>query len=332
MSLPATWNPPGYTAPWAAPTMTGLATLQLVGDLHFPPAGVAYPDKTKSSVYDALGRDIRDRLVHDPPDHILQMGDLASGIDIGHDTVLAMFDLFRTWLTDHDQDPDHWDVVMGNHDIPGRAGEPLTVTPAQWAAYWGYPGPSFTIDLGEVRVLVVGPTGLQGDPPAEGSFPVRPLTRSDVAWIDQQLLYDRRPTLLAVHAPLNGSAGIAYTDWKNCQSTVARGVAATDLLEVLNAHGHCIGWVHGHTHSLWNDATRSNTSLLDIGSRKIAVVDASAIFEKAEDFGGTVRQPTSFYVTVLDDGLTLEVRWRSHHLTMWDAVDGVRRKRRLTAT
>lgn len=330
MVYTASWRGVSAQRAWAAPTKNGLLTLQLVGDLHLQAPGVVWPDPTKDTVYDLLGRDMRDQLLRTRPDHILQMGDLAGGISTSYEEIISRFDLFNQWMGAYGQGIADWDIVVGNHDVPGYASEAQTVTAQQWAAYWGYPAPSYALDFGIVRVLVIGPTGVQGDPPSEGPFPVRPLTSADVAWIDRQLTIDRRPTLLAVHAPLNGAGGAVHTEWKEAQSTVAGGVDAVDLFEVLDAHPHCIGWVHGHTHSPWTDP--NNTSTLDVGSRRIAVVDASAIFEKSDEFGGASRLPTTYYVTVLDDGRTLDVRWRSHYKRLWDSLDGVSRYVRLSAT
>lgn len=318
-----------YTAPWAAPPR-GLATLQLVGDLHLHPPGVVYPNPDRDTVYDLLGRDMRDNLVHDPPDRILQMGDLSGGHPETKQELLDRFATFTRLLGDYDLDLADWDLVIGNHDTPGYPGQPLMLTAQEWATFWGYAAPSYAIDLGPVRVLVVGPTGVEMDPLATGPYPCRPLTRGDVRWIDQRLAADPRPTLLAVHAPLLGMHGDVTGNWQGKTSTMACGVAARDLLEVLNAHKHCIGWVHGHTHNMW-DMGAPNTSTFDVGSRRIAAVDASAIFERSEEFGGLLRMPTSFYVTVLDDGKTLDVRWRAHHKTLWDSIDGAR-FHRLTAT
>lgn len=328
----APWASPAHTARWPAPPSdNSLLTLQLVGDLHLNPPGVTYPDPQELTAYDALGRDMRDRITAAPPARIIQMGDLAGGISHTYNEVVSRFSLFNTWLGDYGLDAiADWDLVIGNHDTPGAAGEPRLVTPSQWAAYFGYPAASYVIDdLGPVRVIVVGPSGLQGDPPSTGSFPVRPMTTGDINWLDDRLSEDTRPTLIATHAPMDGMAGVIADDWKNVTSSESGGKSANDLKAVLNAHSHCIGWVHGHTHSKWNNDR--NTSTFNVGSRRIAVVDASATMTKAEDFGGETIMPTTFYLSILDDAKTVDVRWRTHDQATWDGI-GQARYHRLVAT
>lgn len=334
----ATWTNPTITAPWPGPpSANSLGTFQLVGDLHLNPYGETYPDPAALSAYDALGRDMRDRLIIDRPLKILQMGDLVGGSITTQADIYDRFVTFNTWLGDYGLTlRDDWDLVMGNHDTPGEgtASTPMLLTASGWASYWGYATPSYTIDnLGAVRVIVLNPTGVECSPPA-GRQPIRPVTPSDIAWLDARLDEDTRPTIIATHAPMNGMGGVSHNDevdgWKHVTASTATGIDAPDLLAVLDAHDHLIGWMNGHTHSRWyNDR---NQALYNTGSRSLVAIDASATYTQAVDFGGDTIEPTTYYVSILDDGKTVDVRWRTHDLALWDAHPSYGRVAQLTAT
>lgn len=322
-----------YTADWPTPPADALVTVQLVGDCQTSWEQI-YPVMSPNTAYDAMGHDLRDRLIVAPPQAVIQMGDINdSNADFDLTLLKKRFNTFARWLGDYGLETDSgvWWKVMGNHDVVGAHDAPPVMTAQQWAAFWGYSSPSYTIDLGRVRVIVLNPTGTgleMSDPTFPNGVPVRPLTTADVTWLDQRLAEDSRPTLLAVHAPLDIFRDPAVTRrWQDVQATVAADIAATDLLAVLNTHHHCIGWLHGHTHNPYA-LDWSNTQVIDIGSRNLAVVDAGAVYTRPN---GDYAPPTTFYVSVLDDGLTLDVRWRSHHKHLWDAI-GPARYHRLTAT
>lgn len=326
MAHTATWIPPGRTAPWPAPPQRGvLATVQAFGDMQCPWEDI-WPLHQPNTLYDAVGFDIADHMIRSTPDARIQMGDISDHSPLDKQLILDRFDLFDQWCGAYGIDVFK---VMGNHDIVGD-GWDLVITPQEWAAHMGYTAPSYVIDLGQVRVLVIGPTGTgeEIEPGRYHRIPCRPLTQTDVAWIDARLTEDPRPTLLAVHAPL--LAERPNSGWWNVTSTVAAGKQATDLLAVINAHENCIGLIHGHTHNPW-DASAPNTRMVNVGSRDIAVVDASAVYDKTWIGGGRSASVT-FYVSVLDDGRSIDVRWRQHELSQWGAVPGLGRVTRLTAT
>lgn len=325
MAYTAPWRGLARSAPWPAPSGDALATVHLLGDCQTE-WELVYPQLSPLTAFDAMGRDIRDRLIMKPPDAFIQMGDVNDKDPFDKPLILSRFDLFRRWLGDYGI-PQPW-MVAGNHDLIADGRTPI-LSLQDWAEYWGYPGGCYTIDLGQVRVIVLAGsgTGYEIDPDLYTTAPIRPMTDADLAWLDTELTRDRRPTLIAAHGPLYGSPSSGGRDWRNFQSTIRGNMQAADLFNVMDSHPHLIGWMHGHTHSHW-ERPPENLNLLNVGSRFIALIDASAVYTKAD---GTTQEPTTFYVSVLDDGKTSEVRWRSHHKHTWDDIAGAR-YRRLTAT
>ncbi|SEO39727.1 Calcineurin-like phosphoesterase [Trujillonella endophytica] len=299
--------------------------MQLIGDVQTDWERI-WPLSGRTT-YDAIGRDVRDHLIHDAPAARFQMGDISDGDAGGDPAVLRRrFALFDAWCGSYRLAVYK---VMGNHDVPYDA-----VTPRQWAAVWGYPAPSYTVDLGDVNAVVLGPSAPHtasplGEPPCPG-WPVRPLTAADIAWLDRTLAADTRPTLVLNHAPLASEPTVFGSGWQDNQSTM-RSRHAPDLVELLAGHRHVVAWAHGHTHTPWD---RGTTGLMTIGGRRIARIDAAATYTQptgAPPEVGVGRAVT-FYVTVLDDGRTVDVRWRDHAAQVWTGAPDVGRLHRLVTS
>lgn len=336
MAYTAPWRPVSKTRPWPTPS-AALTTLHLLGDAHI--VSSEYPLAGNQTTYDAIGRDLRDKFVRNVPAAQFQMGDLAAG-DSGQSqtTLTASFALFKQWFGDYGL-AQPW-MVMGNHDVPRS-----TYTPAQWAAYWGYATPSYAVDLGTVRALVLNPTGPAYPPPAgyescPHNTAVIPVSASDVAWLDARLSEDTRPTLLLNHAPftieptkIDGGKWYGGTSVATGNSS-ATALACADLLAVIDSHPHAIAWMHGHSHHVWNvdQDTKPNTGLMSVGSRNIARVDCGAIFSSAAGSSFSEGKPVSFYVSVRDDGKSVEIRWRKHDISAWASPPGMAGVQVLTAT
>lgn len=330
MTYTQPFTAPTYRKTWPAPAASSgkLGTVHLVGDVQTY-WEIVWPSLRPTTVYDAVGFDIRDRLhLLDKPDVTIQVGDCSDYEAPDLATLLKRFSLARDWVKYYDLgqgNPVHW--VMGNHDQVGYANKPPMITAQGWADAWGYPGPSYPIDCGTYRLLVLGPTGTGTEmtPLATGGVPVRPMTDADLNWLDAQLTADHRPTLLVNHAPIFGMDtydNATDRNWRSGQSTVSGGMAAADLIAIINEHSHVAAWLHGHTHSKWN-AAPNNVSLFNTGSRNIAVVDASCVFQRPR-FNDRVPGVT-FYVDFMDDGKTLNVRWRDHEKSLWSTPDGTKR-------
>jgi hypothetical protein len=318
------------TAPWPAPPKIGtLGTVHLIGDLQTEWENV-WPDPNDNTVFDAIGRDIQDNLVHSVPDLRIQMGDISDGSANMDRAVLEQrFNLFDQWCGRYGLDM--W-KVCGNHDIPEMPGD-APLPPDEWAAFWGYPHHSYAINLPYARILVLTATGNQHlmIPAPVGPTSCKPMTADDLAWLDARLSEDTRPTIIACHPPLYGEPTMDPDGaWNRVQSTLSGGAQAPELRALLNDHTHVIGWMHGHTHDAWGPEGRGvNSSLLNVGSRNIVVVDASATYIWPN---GEYKRPITFYTSLLDDGKTVEVRWRQHDAQMWNAPAGMPFVQRLTAT
>jgi hypothetical protein len=60
---------------------------------------------------------------------------------------------------------------------------------------------------------------------------------------------------------------------------------------------------------------------MSVGSRTIARIDAGACYTQPPEFG--IGRPVTFYVSVLNDGKTIQVRSRDHHRKLWASIPTV---------
>jgi hypothetical protein len=312
----APWRGAARTAPWPEPVRANsLATIQLVGDVQTEwettrPNSNPYQNTT----YDAIGRDIQSGAIGRPPDAMFQMGDISDG-DAGLNATLLKqrFALYSQWCGDYNLS---MYKIMGNHDVPTGG-----LTPAQWCTYWGLPSPHYAVTVGGVRVYVLNPdsevvpAGWEACP---HTTPTLPISASQIQWLDQQLTLDSRPAIVMSHAPFNFEPRIVSNVWYSAFSSRAYKLLATDLLNVLDAHPQVIGWAHGHTHGDYLDPTHPLSGPMSVGNRTIARVDAGACYTQPPGFG--IGRPVTFYVSVLDDGKTIQVRSRDHHRKLWASI------------
>lgn len=329
MPYTAPWSPPSTTVPWPAPPAGTLASVHLLGDVQMSAGANATAD---ISNYDSIGRDMRDRLIRLPPQALFQVGDAihfspAAGVSKWEH---EWYDYYIPWLDEYGITPH---PVMGNHETADSV-----ILPHVWAARAGVPSQNYTVDLGAVRALVIGgDTYIPAWDPDQGgkAYAVLPLSQDNVTWLDDRLSEDTRPTVIVAHAPLAGMSTAnpnPSADPYAVQSEVtATGVdyTAPGINAVIDAHPHAIGWLHGHTHDLYVGDRGPNVQAYSTGSRQIAHVDASSPRRWGND---TTFQPVTPYVSVLDDGKTVEVRWRHHDFVLWDAIPGQGRVLSVTAT
>lgn len=279
------------TRPWPSPPRSG-TTLHLIGDMHY---GARWFLDGK---IDKLGRDLHQGLV-EHVDAVVQTGDATNqqgtAVNARQDT------LIREWATTYiDADvPLHW--VCGNHDIWHGVRDPQ-----QWADDYGLPSPNYVADVGFARLIAVSPRN--------GTDPAITLSSEMVSWLDRQLSETTRPCLIACHAPLpEVVSGVGADFWTNTEA----GSAASDLLEVLDAHDNALAWLSGHTHT--DPAARGVTAQTSVGSRTIADINDSSLYGVAgSDQYQTINDPIrSVFVTLMDDGKTIEARWRDHGAGLW---------------
>lgn len=121
-------------------------------------------------------------------------------------------------------------LLPGNHDSTDGMRREMA----------GYPGLSetgdgkicYTADIGACRLVVLD-THLAGSPCGE-------LGREQLAWLDDRLREDRRPTLIALHHP-PALSGIRHMDAIGLTDAAA-------LAEVLSPHAHVERILCGHLH------------------------------------------------------------------------------------
>ncbi|MGH3499752.1 MAG: metallophosphoesterase family protein [Nocardioidaceae bacterium] len=333
MTYTARWVPPDTLARWPAPSADA-TTIQLMGDTHFVGSLDGWghwPLPGNDTTYDAIGRDVTDAVLGQIPKRIFQLGDQVDNrLPRTEARQLTQLQGYRDWMALYDM---KLELVAGNHDTPRG----LT-TGSQWASYWGYEHPYRAVDLGDYRALILG-----GDDARfnhwQFDLPVLRYTDALVSWLDTELGTDKRPTVIMNHAPLPNSPLSNPNQPEASQTTQSGGDEATDLLEVMDSHPNVIGFLHAHTHNpfdgVGSDYDHSNVSRYNIGSRSIPQIDAGCVLERREPHFGKGRQnmlgpAVTFYVSILNDGRTLEVRWRKHDQRLWTSVPGVGRVQRLS--
>ncbi|MGH3504376.1 MAG: metallophosphoesterase family protein [Nocardioidaceae bacterium] len=323
MAYTADWVGPAYSHRWPTPPADVLANIHLVGDTHMYLDEPTDPDRVwptprENTNYDAVGRDLQSGVLRAIPDFTLQCGDTVDNAkpDSTHRNA-AEVRIVKQWLGHYDLE---WYKAVGNHDTPYN-----WVSGHDWGATWGSPSGNtyYTLDhLGGYRVIVLGWDDKQWHS-GEFRINVGPLTPDILAWLDYQLGRDSRPTFLAAHAPLpHEVTANPNNNWGTHQSTrSAAGLIdteATALLSIIDDYPHVVGWLHAHSHDPYNSAGRgANVNLYTNSThglgRTIATVDTGAILQKPNDRV----PPVTSYVSLADDGKTVEVRWRHHDHKLW---------------
>jgi hypothetical protein len=190
----------------------------------------------------------------------LQIGDLTED---GEATQIANAQAWRAAMAAELGVP--LDLIIGNHD---RHQQP---TGAQWAATYGYLGTEWVRDLG--FALLIGIDYL--------------VTTTVANWLDAQLAAATKPCIVAVHFPPGGSIDAGVGRHSGLDASGVYQMAAADwtrLKAVLNARAIAKVLVTGHVHA-WYDAG-GFTQALDLGSRKIAFTNTSALTYVGASVGG----------------------------------------------
>lgn len=203
--------------------------------------------------------------------------------------------------------------VIGNHDIYDNVR-----SPEQFAADWGMPSPSYTVDLGFVQMIVVG-LGPQrnledGTPDRGGCF----LENATITWLDQQLQAAGKDCWVICHAPLKDT--ITGTDRLDAISYVQ---PPAPIIQVVADNPNVKAWISGHTHTPTDHPDAIVTT--SIGGRPVAHINAAGLVNTAlpgESIDWAVDwldRMDTLWVTYVDEQ-RYEIRYRNHGSRTWGAA------------
>ena len=262
-------------------------TVHCIGDLH---AGAITDVRM-----DAVSRDVAG--LSAPALH-LQVGDTTETGTAAQDEVALRF-LERL--------PGPWVTALGNHDILRNERRV-----ADWAGVYGQPSQNLTVDLGFVRVVVIGPDRTA---PGRSAGQLSPATLS---FLERALEEADTDCWIGCHWPLfrtvMGDPRLHYT------SDMAAFHAKPDdqIRDLLRRHPRAKLWISGHTHSPLSAPGLIKRARLG-PRRSIVAINASALVGI-----GRQRNPRaplcSLYLTHRPGGV--EVRSRDHRAGEWRNVRG----------
>jgi len=189
-------------------------------DLHLRPKGLAcYRVSDTNMLAERALRSLK--ALETPPDALVVTGDLTDRSD-KREYALARQLLSRLEMPVY--------VLPGNHDS----------TEGMRREMAGFPGLSetadgkicYTADIGSVRLVVLD-SHLPGSPCGE-------LGRDQLIWLQERLVENRKPTLIALHHP-PALSGIRHMDAMGLNDAAA-------LAEVVSPHDHVQRFLCGHLH------------------------------------------------------------------------------------
>jgi hypothetical protein len=307
--------------PWPFPDLRNGPTLHHVTDTHFGPrASYAYlADWHRRSETDIAYLRVATNAGH------LATGDLINAWFGSASLAQARkqraqqrrdFQAWRAAITGADGKP--FALATGNHDMSGPEDADGTwhpITGDQWAAFYGLPSVNNTWDMGEIRVITLGPEKWES---FNRPNPYRKflLPTGTLDWLDAELSADSRPTFLAAHVP---TAQQYPDDFLTVNGQNPR------FDDIVGAHGNVVGYLCGHRHNDV-DANPDLATVVTVGGRRIFTVCGPAAGGKDRWTGvgpyeDTSRQwvpnaNCSLYLTLLHDD-TLDVRYRDHDARQW---------------
>jgi 3',5'-cyclic AMP phosphodiesterase CpdA len=203
--------------------------------------------------------------------------------------------------------PAPWATVLGNHDILGNRR-----TVREWAKAYGQRDQNFTVELGFVRIVVVGPNR------GETGKRAGRLSVATLDFLERELDRDRGDCWIACHWPLlrsvMGDPRLHFT------SAMDAFHAKPDerIRELLAHHANAKLWLSGHTHSPLSAPGLIRRMRL-APRRSIVAINTSALVGV-----GRRRDPRdplcSVYLTKRRD--RVEARFRDHRAGAWRALQG----------
>lgn len=238
-----------------------------------------------------------------------RLGKPALHLQVGDVTERGRAHEDREALRFLDRLPGSWVTALGNHDILGNAR-----TAAAWARAYGQESQNFSVDLGFVRVIVVGPNRTESGKRAGR------LSAKTLAFLDDELGASETDCWIACHWPLfrtvMGDPRLHFTSAMD-----AFYAKPTDAIrEVLLRHRNAKAWLSGHTHSPLSAPGLIKRARL-APKRSIVAINGSALVGV-----GKRRDPRaplcSLYLTHRRG--RIEIRCRDHRRREWRNVRGRR--------
>jgi 3',5'-cyclic AMP phosphodiesterase CpdA len=262
-------------------------TVHCLGDLH---AGAITDVRIN-----AVSRDVEG--LSAPALH-LQIGDVTEHGRAAQDRLALRF-LERL--------PGPWVTVLGNHDILHN-----DRTAAAWARAYEQRSQNFTVDLGFVRLVVIGPN--RSEPGRRAGR----LSAATLSFLERELSDAGTDCWIACHWPLfrtvMGDPRLHFT------SAMAAFHAKPDegIRELLMGHPNANLWLSGHTHSPLSAPGLIKRARLG-PRRSIVAINTSALVGT-----GKRRNPRaplcSLYLTHRPG--KIEIRARDHRAGLWRNVRG----------
>lgn len=205
--------------------------------------------------------------------------------------------------------PGPWAAVLGNHDILGNER-----SAADWARAYGQDGKNFTVELGFVRLIVVGPN--RNEPgKRSGRLSVRTLS-----FLDDELARRDKDCWIACHWPLFRT--VMGDPKRHFTSAMAAFHAKPDerIRAVLARHPNAKLWLSGHTHSPLSAPGLIRRAKL-APRRSIVAINGSALVGVGKR--RNPRDPLCSLFLTHRPG-EIEVRFRDHRAGAWRGVRGRR--------
>ena len=203
-----------------------------------------------------------------------------------------------------------WVTALGNHDVLGNKR-----TAGAWARAYGQDSQNLWVDLGFVRVIVVGPNR------TEPGKRAGTLSLDTLDFLDERLEEaEGADCWIACHWPLFKT--VMGDPRKHFTSAMAAFYAKPPdrIRALLRRHPAAKAWISGHTHSPVSAPGLVKRKPLG-PERWIATINGSALVGV-----GKTRDPAdplcSLYITHRDD--RIEVRCRDHRAGRWRNIGGRR--------
>jgi 3',5'-cyclic AMP phosphodiesterase CpdA len=203
--------------------------------------------------------------------------------------------------------PGPWVTALGNHDILHNERRA-----ADWAGAYGQASQNFTVDLGFVRLVVIGPN--RSEPGRRAGR----LSAATLSFLERELASAPTGCWIACHWPLfrtvMGDPRLHFT------SAMAAFHAKPDerIRDLLKGHPNAKLWLSGHTHSPLSAPGLIKRARLG-RRRSIVTINASALVGV-----GKRRNPRaplcSLYLTHRPGGI--EIRCRDHRAGSWRNLRG----------
>ena len=205
--------------------------------------------------------------------------------------------------------PGPWVTALGNHDILHNERRP-----ADWARVFGQPSQNFSVDLGFVLVVMIGPNRSE---PGRRAGQLSPAT---LAFLERELTGAGKDCWIACHWPLfrtvMGDPRLHFTSAMDAFHAKPDG----RIRAILARHPNARLWLSGHTHSPLSAPGLIKRVRL-ARNRTLLAINASALVGI-----GKRRDPRAplctLYLTQRRD--RIEVRCRDHRAGRWRNIRGQR--------